>query len=317
MKTILVTGAAGFIGSSTCEKLIKKKYIVVGVDNLNDYYSPKVKLRNVNEIKKDPKFRLYQTDIRDFNGIEKIFAQNKIDKVIHLAARAGVRPSLEQPRLYFDVNVNGTLILLELAKEFKVKNFVFASSSSVYGENKKVPFSEEDLTEDQISPYASSKKSGELICRTYSHLFNMNVSCLRFFTVYGPRGRPDMAPFIFTDLISKGRTIDMYGDGTSKRDYTYIDDITDGIIGALEKDFRFEIFNLGNSDPIPLKNFISIIEKNLGKKAKIKKKPMQQGDVLITYADIAKAKKMLGYNPKTDIEQGMKKFIEWYKKNNS
>ncbi|MBD3202924.1 SDR family NAD(P)-dependent oxidoreductase, partial [Candidatus Woesearchaeota archaeon] len=290
MQKILVTGAAGFIGSHTCEELLNRDYSVVAIDNFNKYYDPKIKKRNIKNFLKNKNFSFYKADIRDFAKLTQIF-DRKIDKIIHLAARAGVRPSLKKPRLYFDVNVSGTLNLLELAKKFKINNFIFGSSSSVYGENTKIPFSEKHRTDCQISPYASSKKAGELICKTYSHLYSLNITCLRFFTVYGERGRPDMAPYKFTNLIYNDKPIEMYGDGTSKRDYTYIKDIVSGILTALEKNFRFEIINLGNSDPIELKRFISIIEKKLNKKAKIIQKPIPKGDVKITYADISKAKR--------------------------
>ncbi|MBD3203623.1 SDR family NAD(P)-dependent oxidoreductase [Candidatus Woesearchaeota archaeon] len=313
MKKILVTGAAGFIGSHTCEELLRRDYQVIGVDNFNDYYDPEIKKRNIKNIGNNKNFKIYNEDIRNFSNIKNIFEKEDIDKVIHLAARAGVRPSLKKPRLYFDVNVNGTLNLLELAKKFKINNFIFGSSSSVYGENKKIPFSEKHRTDNQISPYASSKKAGELLCKTYSHLYSLNITCLRFFTVYGERGRPDMAPYKFTNLIYNDKPIEMYGNGTSKRDYTYIKDIVSGILTALEKNFRFEIINLGNSDPVKLKRFISIIEKKLNKKAKIIQKPIPKGDVKITYADISKAKRLLAFEPKVKIDQGLSNLIDWYK----
>ena len=245
-------------------------------------------------------------------NLKLIFQKNKVEKIIHLAARAGVRASINDPVLYEKVNVLGTLNLLELAKQFKIKNFIFGSSSSIYG-NTKVPFEEDCNTDKQISPYAATKKAAELICYTYSHLYNIPITCLRLFTVYGPRGRPDMAPYMFTELIYKGKELNVFGDGTTKRDYTYITDIIKGILSVLDKEFKYEIINLGNSNPIELNHFISIIEKNLGKKAKIKKMPIPPGDVLITYSNIKKAKKMLNWQPKVKIEDGMKSFIEWYK----
>ena len=310
---ILVTGGAGFIGSYVCDRLLERGYGVICIDNLNLYYSSERKIKNIEHNFGNINFKFFVMDIKNKDNIEQIFQKNKIHKIIHLAARAGVRPSIEKPLLYGDTNVGGTLNLLELARKYNVKNFVFASSSSVYGKNKKIPFSEEDNVDFPISPYAASKKACELFCYTYSHLYGLNVTCLRFFTVYGPRGRPDMAPFLFTKLISEGKSIKMFGDGNTKRDYTYISDVVDGIISALNKNLRFEIINLGNNKPVSLKEFISIIEKVLGKKAKIKKEKIPEGDVPLTFADIEKAKKLLDYNPKVSIEEGMKKFIEWYK----
>ena len=293
---ILVTGGAGFIGSHTCERLLKEGHTVVCADNFNDSYDPKQKRDNILD------------DVK----LARLFKEHKISKIIHLAARAGVRPSLREPCLYFDVNVKGTINLLELAKQQDVENFIFGSSSSVYGNSSKVPFSETDATESQISPYAASKKCGELLCRTYSEIYGLNITCLRFFTVYGPRGRPDMAPFKFFDSIYNGREIEMYGDGTSERDYTYIADIVDGIVRALDRKFRYEIFNLGGSDPISLRRFISVIEEVAGKKAHIIQRPIPLGDVQRTYADISKAGRLLGYKPKTDITEGMRQFASWY-----
>lgn len=330
MKQIIVTGGAGFIGSHACTSLIGRGYSVVCIDNLNDYYSPQRKRKNLEEIKKelgrkkeaekksgdsnDSGFFFYEADILDREKLEEIFMKHKIDGIIHLAARAGVRPSVENPRLYAEVNIRGTLNLLELARKFGVRRFVFGSSSSVYGLNEKIPFSEKDSVESQTSPYGASKRIGELYSHFYHKTYGLEIACLRFFTVYGPRGRPDMAPYIFTEKISGGKPIDMYGDGSTKRDYTYVSDIVSGIISALEKEkLRFEIINLGNSSPVSLKDFISVIEKTVGKKAIINKLPMQQGDVPITFADISAAKKILGYAPKVTIEEGMKLFYEWYK----
>jgi len=311
---ILITGAAGFIGSHTAGALLKRGDTVVGVDNFNDYYSPEDKRANVECAEKQGNYAQYTADILDVEGMRTIFRQTAPDKVIHLAARAGVRPSLEDPQLYADVNIKGLVNMLELSREFKIKTFVFGSSSSVYGANKKVPFCETDAVNSPISPYAATKRAGELMCATYNHLYGMNISCMRFFTVYGPRGRPDMAPYKFTKAIIEGKEITMYGDGTTKRDYTYIDDIVSGIIGALDKSYAFEIFNLGNSKTVSLKDFIRVIEKAVGKKAKIKRMPLQPGDVTITYADVTKSRKMLGYEPKTSIDEGIGNFVEWYKK---
>jgi UDP-glucuronate 4-epimerase len=314
---ILVTGGAGFIGSHVVDKLLERGENVICVDNFNDYYNPEYKRENIRLAKLNPNFKLYELDITNYLALKKVFMKHKIEKVIHLAARAGVRPSIELPSLYEDVNIKGTLNLLEFAKEFKIQNFVFASSSSVYGNANKVPFSEEDKVDYPISQYAATKKSGELFCYTYNHLYKIPMTCLRFFTVYGPRGRPDMAPYKFTKLINSGKQIEMYGNGLTKRDYTFVSDIVNGIMSALDKNLNFEIINLGNSSPITLKHFIEVIEKNLGKKAEIVQKPMQPGDVEITYADVSKAKKLLGYEPKIKFEEGMKIFVDWFLANRS
>ncbi|MEM3373885.1 MAG: GDP-mannose 4,6-dehydratase [Candidatus Woesearchaeota archaeon] len=313
METILVTGGAGFIGSHVCDKLLEKKKKVICLDNFNDYYDPEIKRKNILHNLKNKNYVLIKADIRDYDKLKEVFKNYKPNKVVHLAARAGVRPSLENPFIYEETNVNGTLNLLELSKDYKVKNFVFASSSSVYGNNKKVPFSEDDKTDNAISPYAATKKAGEVLCYTYSYLYNLNSSCLRFFTVYGPRGRPDMAPYMFTKNILEGKPIKVYGDGSSKRDYTYVSDVVSGIIAALEKNFKYEIFNLGNSNTVSLNELIKTIEEITGKKAIIKREKMPKGDVPLTYADITKSKRLLGYEPKTNIKEGMQKFYEWYK----
>jgi len=310
---ILVTGGAGFIGSHVCGALLEKGMKVICVDNFNDYYDPKFKEQNISSCLKDKNFNIYREDITDIAGLRRIFKKSKIERIIHLAARAGVRPSITQPVLYEQVNVLGTLNLLILAKEFKVKNFIFCSSSSVYGDLKEIPFSESGRTDNPLSPYAATKKSAELLCHAYSHVYSIPAMCLRLFTVYGPRGRPDMAPYKFTELIYNDKELQMFGDGTTKRDYTYVTDIVEGILASLSKEFKFEVINLGNSKPVELKKFISIIEENLGKKANIKKVPLQPGEVDVTYADIKKAKRLLGWEPKIKVEEGMKKFVEWYK----
>ena len=312
---ILVTGGAGFIGSHTCEALLKKKYKVLCVDNLDNYYNPKFKLENLKILKKYKNFHFIKADITKKSKLNNIFRKNKIDKIIHLAARTGVRASIEHTHLYESVDIKGTIHLLDLTRKHRVKQFIFGSSSSVYGINKKIPFSESDKIDKPISPYAACKAAGELFCFTYHHLYNIPITILRFFTVYGPRGRPDMAVYKFTEQISKDKEIFIYGDGNSQRDYTYITDIIKGIMKALENKFEYEIFDLGESRTVKLKYLISLIEKNLGKKVKIKYMLAQPGDVPITYANILKAKKMLGYKPKVKIEEGIKKFIKWYKEN--
>lgn len=313
MKTVLITGGAGFIGSHVCDSLLARGEKVICVDNFNDYYDPKVKEKNIEKAFKSDNFVLCRVDITNKKELKKVFEENKVDGIIHLAARAGVRASFEDPIIYKEVNVDGTRNLLEFAKEFEIKNFIFGSSSSVYGTNKKIPFSEDDPIENTISPYAQTKKAAERLCKEFHDKYGLSITCLRLFTVYGPRGRPDMAPYKFTRLILEGKPIEMYGDGTSERDYTYVKDVVDGILSALDKDFGFEIINLGDSEPVELKAFISIIERVTGKKAIVNKMPMQKGDVLMTYADISKAKRLLNYNPKIKIEDGIKLFVGWYK----
>jgi UDP-glucuronate 4-epimerase len=314
--TVLLTGGAGFIGSNLIERLLKDGFDIVCLDNFNDYYAPQIKRNNIKPFLKERNFNLVEVDIRDKDTLKKVFEKYKFQKVIHLAAQAGVRLSLKQPNLYVDVNVNGTLNLLELSKEYKITNIVFGSSSSVYGATKEIPFSEEGKLKP-ISPYGVSKRTGELLCSTYNHLYNLPVTVLRFFTVYGPRQRPDMAIHKFTKLIDEGKEIYVYGDGKTNRDYTYISDTVEGIISALNNDFDYEIFNLGNSNPTNLSHLISLIEKNLGKSAKIKYLSEQPGDPFITFADISKSKRMLNYNPKIKIEEGIKRFVEWYKNGKS
>ncbi len=309
---ILITGGAGFIGSHLCEKLLKLGYNVTCVDNFNDFYNPKIKEENIKPLLDNRLFHLYREDILNINALEEIFKSSDFDLIIHLAARAGVRPSIDNAILYEKVNVQGTINLLDCCKKFKVNKFIFASSSSVYGGNKKVPFCEEDNVDHPVSPYAATKKAGELICYTYSHLFEISVYCLRFFTVYGPRQRPEMAIHKFTHDIYNNIPIKIFGDGSSSRDYTYIDDITNTIIKNLNNINGYQIINLGNSKPVKLIELVKIIEKETGKKANMQFLDFQPGDVYITYADITKAKKMLKYNPQTSIENGIKKFIKWY-----
>ena len=316
-RTYLVTGGAGFIGSSLADFLLKKDYKVVVIDNFCDFYDPSIKRNNVKDNLDNPNYKLYEIDLRCKSDVEKVFRENKIDVVIHLAAMAGVRPSIENPILYQEVNCIGTQNLLEVMKEYGVKNLVMASSSSVYGNNKKVPFKETDIVDYAISPYAATKKSNEVMTHVYHKLFNMNVIMLRFFTVYGPRQRPDLAINKFTRLMLNDEEITMFGDGTTSRNYTYIDDIVSGIYSSINyvlnnKDV-YEIVNLGNSSPVSLKEMINTIAEVLDKEPKIKEMPMQQGDVNITYADISKAKEMLNYDPKTPFKEGIEKFVKWYK----
>lgn len=311
MSTILVTGAAGFIGSATCEALLKKGVSVVGVDNFNDYYDVKLKRDRVKNLK--DKCRIYECDIADLKALEKIFSRNKVDQVCHLAAQAGVRYSLTNPFVYENSNVLGSLNLLEICRRQGIKSFIYASSSSVYGNNKKIPFSVDDPVEQPISLYAATKRSVELMAYSYHHLFGIHSTGLRIFTVYGPWGRPDMALFKFTQSILDEKPIGVYNYGKMKRDFTFITDIVNGILAALEKNYPFEIFNLGNSNTVEVLYFIECIEKALKKKAKMNLLPLQPGDVLETYADIEKSKKMLGFDPKMRIEEGVKKFVEWYK----
>jgi UDP-glucuronate 4-epimerase len=311
MKAI-VTGVAGFIGSHLCERLLNDEWTVVGVDNFDNFYDPQVKRNNIKDCLLNKQFKLVEADIRDSAAINKIAGEGA-DVIVHLAAKAGVRPSITQPALYADVNINGTVTLLEAAKKNNIKKFVFASSSSVYGNNKKVPFSEDDNVDFPISPYAATKKAGELICHTYHHLACISMTCLRFFTVYGPRQRPDLAIHKFARLIEDGKPIPVYGDGSMMRDFTYIDDIIDGTVAGIKKCDGYNIYNLGESKPITVNSLIAEIEKALGKKAVIERLPLQPGDVERTYADVAKARMDLGYNPNTDIGDGLKRFVEWFR----
>jgi len=311
--TILVTGGAGFIGSHLVERLLGEGQKVICFENFDPFYDRKIKQANLRMALNNLNFTLVEGDIRDAALLKNLFEEHRIEKVVHLAARAGVRPSIAAPQLYEEINIKGTINLLEVCKDFPVEQFIFGASSSVYGVNSKVPFSEDDKIEMPISPYAASKRAGELFCYTYHHLYGIPITCLRFFTVYGPRQRPEMAIHKFTRLIDEGGEITMFGDGTSKRDYTYISDIIDGITGALAKSFGFEIFNLGESRTVELRYLIGLIEQNLCKTANIKRLPEQPGDVPITFADISKSQKLLGYNPKVKIEAGIERFVDWYK----
>lgn len=319
MKTYFITGAAGFIGSSLAERLLKEGNKVVGIDNFCDFYNPTIKENNIKEINLNENFKLYKNDIRDRQAIEKIFKENNIDVVIHLAAMAGVRPSIENPVLYQEVNCMGTQNILEEMKLNNITNLVMASSSSVYGNCKTVPFKEDMIVDFAISPYAATKKANEVMTHVYHKLFNFNVVMLRFFTVFGPKQRPDLAINKFTRLMLEDKEIPMFGDGTTSRDYTYIEDIVDGIIKSAKyvenNNNVYEILNLGNSTPVTLKKMINTIAKVLGKEPKINQLPMQPGDVQRTFADISKAKELIGYDPKTSFEKGIENFVEWYKIN--
>lgn len=319
MKTYFITGGAGFIGSTLSEKLIKEGHKVVAIDNFCDFYDTKIKENNVKELLQNPNFKLYRKDIRDKEAIKQIFDENQIDIVMHLAAMAGVRPSIENPVLYQEVNCMGTQNILEEMKAHNIKNLVMASSSSVYGNCKEVPFREDMIVDFAISPYAATKKANEVMTHVYHKLFNMNVIMLRFFTVYGPKQRPDLAINKFTRLMLNNEEIPMFGDGSTSRDYTYVDDIVDGIIKScnyvMENENIYEILNLGNSSPVSLKEMINTIAKVIGTEAKIKQLPMQPGDVDRTFADVSKAKALIGYEPKTTFEEGIRNFVNWYKEN--
>lgn len=310
---ILITGAAGFIGSNLVDNLLDKGYSVVGIDNFDSFYSREIKESNISGALKNGSFTLFEGDIRDSRFLDRCFSEFRPAMVIHLAAKAGVRPSIMDPVSYYDVNVTGTLNLLEAMRKNRINRMLFASSSSVYGNNKKIPFSESDNVDYPVSPYAASKKAGELLCHTYHHLFNMDIFCLRFFTVYGQRQRCDLAINKFTKAILKGEPITLFGDGTSSRDYTHITDIVHGIERAMGKLEGFDIFNLGESNAISLLELVSILERSIGRKAEVRYLPMQDGDVLRTFADISMAKRMLGYNPVVNIEDGIRDYVEWVK----
>ena len=308
---ILVTGGAGFIGSHLVEKLLATGHEVSILDDFNDFYDPQIKRANVAAVAGD--VAIHRIDLRDSGAVNLLFHREKFDAVAHLAARAGVRPSIQQPQLYYDTNVSGTLHLLEAARLTGIERFIFASSSSVYGVSKTVPFSESQHLTQTISPYAATKIGGEFLCSTYSHLYKMRIVALRFFTVYGARQRPDLAIHQFTRKIHAGQPIDQFGDGTTRRDYTYIDDIMQGVMAAFDYNGpMFDIFNLGENDTIQLRDLIAAIEKALGKKAKINQLPEQPGDMPVTCADITKARKLLGYNPTTPLSAGLPKFVDWY-----
>jgi len=309
---ILVTGGAGFIGSHLCERLIILGHSVSCIDNFDGFYNPQIKRANIKDIARSKDFRLFESDICDFDSLFRIISDISPDLIIHLAARAGVRPSIEDPALYERVNIAGTINILEACRKLKIERLMFASSSSVYGGNKDVPFSEEDPVDRPVSPYAATKKAGELICYTYHHLYDINIFCYRFFTVYGPRQRPEMAIHKFTRKIFNAQKIDIYGDGSSSRDYTYIDDIIDGLLNSIDIIKGYEIINLGNSKPTNIMDLIQMIESASGRKAEIAHEKDKPGDVHMTFADIAKAQNLLDYSPKTPIKEGVQKFIKWY-----
>jgi UDP-glucuronate 4-epimerase len=315
MKSLLVTGGAGFIGSHLVDHLLATNdWQVTVVDDFNNFYDPRIKRQNIQAHLANPRYRLAEADIRDRPALESVFAEQDFDCIVHLAARAGVRPSLSQPGLYAETNINGTLNLLELARLRSIKQFVFGSSSSVYGINAKVPFSEDDPVRQPISPYAATKTAGELLCHTYSHLYGLRCICLRFFTVYGPRQRPDLAIHKFASLLTSGQPIPVFGDGTTRRDYTYIDDIIAGVLAAVDfKASDYEVINLGESRTVELRELISLLERELDANAVIETLPPQPGDVPQTFADITKARRILGYDPKIQIEEGIRRFIEWFR----
>ncbi|HEV7858620.1 MAG TPA: GDP-mannose 4,6-dehydratase [Pyrinomonadaceae bacterium] len=316
MRNILVTGGAGFIGSHLVDQLLSEEsWRVTVLDDFNDFYSPATKRENIRAHLEHEAYSLVEADIRDRATLELLFSETEFDCIVHLAARAGVRPSLTEPQLYAETNINGTLNLLELARAQEVKQFVFGSSSSVYGINAKVPFSEEDPIRQPISPYAATKAAGELLCHAYTHLYGMRSVCLRFFTVYGARQRPDLAIHKFARLINEGEPIPVFGDGTTRRDYTYISDIIMGVRAAIDYTASdYEVINLGESRTVTLSELIALLEKELGREAQINRQPMQPGDVPQTFADIARARRLLGYNPQTAIEEGIHRFVQWFKK---
>jgi UDP-glucuronate 4-epimerase len=319
-RRILLTGGAGFIGSHVAEALLRQGAELTIADNLDSFYSPASKRANLEEIRRVGPYMFEEVDICDFEKLRELFAGLKPEVVVHLAARAGVRPSIEQPRLYEQVNVAGTVNLLELCREFHVDRFIFGSSSSVYGATSRAPFSEDQVELRPVSPYAATKLAGEMLCFTYAHLFALPIVCLRFFTVYGPRQRPDLAIRKFTMLIEKGAPLPIFGDGSTGRDYTYVDDIVAGVLAAIKLDYSstdgrppFEIFNLGNSHPVKLSELVDLLEGATGRKAVRERLPLQPGDVPLTWADISKAGRMLGYRPATPMAEGLQRFVAWYR----
>jgi UDP-glucuronate 4-epimerase len=312
-QVVLVTGSSGFIGFSLSRKLLEEGRVVIGIDSMNSYYDVNLKNARLEILKAFDNFVFYEEDIQNMTALKAIFKEQKIDVICNLAAQAGVRYSLEDPFSYEKSNLEGFLNLLEIAREHEITNFVYASSSSVYGSNKKVPFSVDDRVDNPVSLYAATKKANELMAHAYSHLFNIPCTGLRYFTVYGPWGRPDMALFLFTDAILNNRPINVYNYGDMKRDFTYIDDIVAGTIAAIDKPAPYEVYNLGNSKTEQLMTLIEILERELGREAEKNMMPMQPGDVKQTSADIQKSRDNLGFDPKTPLEEGIKKFVEWYR----
>lgn len=312
--TVLVTGAAGFIGSHTAEALLRAGYRVVGLDNLNDYYDPERKRDNVEEVRAaGGDFRFVKGDVRDRDLVRSLFEGDDLAAVVHLAAMAGVRVSIEQPALYYDVNLGGTLPLLDAARDFSLPQFVLASTSSVYGRTERIPFVETDSCDRPISPYSASKRAAELLAYTYHHLYGLNVTALRFFTVYGPRGRPDMMAYKVLESIRSGREIPLYNGGQMHRDWTYVDDIVAGVVAAAERPMGFEAINLGRGEPVLLKDFVEGIEAVTGERANLVPAPMMDADVPYTYADVGKAARLLGYDPKVSVREGIELFWRWYR----
>jgi UDP-glucuronate 4-epimerase len=311
LASVLVTGAAGFIGSHLVERLVADGHQVVGLDAFDDAYDPAIKRRNLEGALRHKAFRLVEGDVRDRDALSK--AADAVDIVVHLAARAGVRASLRDPLLYEDVNVRGTMNVLAVCSEKNVSRLIFGSSSSVYGMSAQPPFSEDDPAARPISPYAATKRAAELMCFTHHHLHGLPITCLRFFTVYGPRQRPDMAIHQFTRRIDRGERITLFGDGTSARDYTYVDDIIDGVMASLSLASGFDIINLGGAETTQLRELVSLVEKALGKRAQIEWLPDQPGDVAVTFADVSKARRLLGYAPKVKVPEGVARFVEWYR----
>jgi UDP-glucuronate 4-epimerase len=318
-QTILVTGAAGFIGSHTADALLLQGHRVVGLDNFNDYYDPQRKRRNVQEVKAQAKraeradyFEMVEGDIRDVALVRNLFDRHRFDAVVHLAAMAGVRASMDNPELYLDVNLNGTLVLLNATRDFSVGNFVLASTSSVYGNTQQVPFVETDSADRPLAPYPASKRAAELLCYSYHHLYKLSINVLRFFTVYGPRGRPDMMAYKVLNNIFFGDEVPLYNGGNMHRDWTYVQDIVSGVTAAAQKQLGFEVINLGRGEPVLLADFVHSIEELAGKKSKLKEEPMMSADIAYTYADISKAQKLLEYHPRTSVQQGVREFWAWY-----
>jgi len=311
--SILVTGAAGFIGSHLCEALLERGDRVVGLDNFNDFYDPAIKRANLAGPLARPGFALVEGDIRDAAAVARVFREHAPTSVVHLAAMAGVRPSLQDPALYHDVNCTGTAVVLQAARAAGVGRFVFGSSSSVYGGNPKVPFHEDDDVSRPVSPYAATKRANELTCHTFHHLYGMDVACLRFFTVYGPRQRPEMAIHKFVRLTEAGQPLPLFGDGRSERDYTYVDDILDGVLKAHDRSRGFRIYNLGESRTISLRDLVAAIGRATGREPRVDWQPPQPGDVPRTYADVGRAKAELGYAPKVDLDEGLRRFVAWYR----